>query len=125
MNDAEFLQKFTDTTLPKSEFKHQSHIRLAWIYLMKHNFDDASDLIIRGIKNYAASVGASHIYHETLTRAWIQLVADAIAVHPHADSFSQFINTAPELLNKNAPLRLYTQKTLDSERARHEWIQPE
>ena len=71
MTDIEFLEQFTAATLPKTEFKHQAHLRVAWLYLTRFEFQPAGDLITQGIKKYATGVGAGHIYHETLTRAWI------------------------------------------------------
>lgn len=122
MTDAEFLRRFFDASLPNSEFKHQSHIRLTWLCLRSHDFSEASRLIIKGIKKYAAAQGASQKYHETLTRIWIQLVADAIARHPDIDNFEDFIHQASELLNKDLPLQYYSKELLNSELARQEWI---
>lgn len=125
MTDEEFLQKFADATLPNTEFKHQAHIRMTWLYLKKYDFTEASQLITQGIKNFATANGAAHKYHETLTRAWIQLVADGIAANPTIDNFTDFIKAVPELLDKNAPLKLYSQTLLDTEQAKHDWLKPD
>lgn len=125
MTDAEFLQRFFDTTLPNSEFKHQSHIRMTWLVLKNNEFAEASRLITEGIKKYATAQGAIHKYHETLTRVWIQLVADAIAANPTINSFPEFIKQFPELLDKDAPLRYYSKELLYSDQARYEWLKPD
>jgi len=119
MTDTEFMQKFTDHTLPKSEFTHQAHLRVAWYYLTHHKFETAADLIAAEIKKYATAIGASHIFHETLTYAWTLVVADAIKNNPTTHDFATFFVAAKaELTNKDAPLRFYSKEMLASLQAK-------
>lgn len=51
MNDSEFLKAFEAATLPHTHFPHHAHVRMAWLYLRAHGWDD-------GVKKTAmASVG--------------------------------------------------------------------
>ncbi|HVY53375.1 MAG TPA: hypothetical protein VHA13_02530 [Gammaproteobacteria bacterium] len=123
MHDQEFLFQFEQCTLPKEYFRHKSHIRIAWLYLSKFPIDDAIPLITQGIIRYATSLGAAHIYHETLTRAWIYLVAASMK---GIDSdFEAFIDKNPHLLDKNLPFNYYSLALLQSEQAKQQWIEPD
>src|SRR5687768_9095564 len=99
MQDQAFLAQFENCSLPKAEFNHRNHLRLAWLYLNKLPFEIALQAVIFSIRRYATSQGAGHIFHETLTRLWIHLVHQAMR-QPSSD-FESFITLHPQLLDKN------------------------
>ena len=79
MDDAEFLRQFESLTLPFDQWTHRAHVKVAYLYLRSHPFDDALARIRRGIKAYNA---ANHVpesatsgYNETTTRAFLHLIA--------------------------------------------------
>ena len=124
MQDHAFLQQFENCTLPKENFKHKGHLRIAWIYLCHHPFPLALEHIAAGIKKYAASLGASQIYHETMTQAWARLVSAAMQAE-NTETFDQFIHLHPQLLNSNALAEYYSPECLASNNAKCEWVQPD
>lgn len=122
MQDSIFLAEFEHCTLPKEYFKHQGHLRITWIYLTRYSLDQAIPLIKQGILRYATSLGAAHIYHETLTCAWIYLVKAAMQSE---DCFATFMKNNPQLLDKNLPFQYYSQALLNSDHARKTWVEPD
>src|SRR5215475_254972 len=94
--DAEFVRAFEAGEIPGADFHHRDHIRLAWIYLQRHG-SSAGAHIAASIRNYAAHLGVSDKYHETITQAWMHLVA---AAEP-ATTFDGFVERNPGLLDKN------------------------
>lgn len=100
MQDEEFLSQFENCTLPKSEFKHKSHLRLSWLYLMKYEFPEAEKRIKESIIRYATSLGALHIYNEELTNSWIHLIKKAMDKE-NAHEFDAFLMLHPYLLEKS------------------------
>jgi len=63
-------------------------------------------------------------YFETMTRAWLVLVADALRRAVVADS-RDLLARCPELLNRELPLRYYSQALLTSVRARAVFLDPD
>ncbi len=124
IHDNEFKLQFENCTLSKDKFGHRGHLRIAWIYLSLYPFSQALELITSGIKRYAASLGASHIYHETLTQVWAKLVNKAIQ-KKQSRTFEDFLLTHPFLLDKSQPLNYYSQNLLDNDNARTQWIEPD
>src|SRR5437762_11693539 len=86
VSDDEFLTAFTNCTLPAASFRHGDHLRLAWLLLHRNPFDEALRLVRESIQRYAAHLGLPHLYHETITTAWVKL----LATHDEV-SFDEFI----------------------------------
>jgi hypothetical protein len=120
VKDEEFLAAFANCTLPPSSFRHGDHLRLAWILLHRTPFDEALLLIREGIQRFAAHHGASHIFHETTTIAWVKL----LATHDET-SFEEFIAKNEHRLNLDLLHRFWTPAVLDSEAARIGWVPPD
>ena len=73
--DDEFLRAFFGLTLPNSEFHHRDHLRLAWLAVRRHGPDAAEEAVVGGIQRFAAHHGHITLYHDTMTRFWVRLVA--------------------------------------------------
>ena len=148
LSDDEFLAAFEATTL--AEFHHVDHIRVAWIYLQRLPFPQASRRMAESLRRFAASKGAHQKYHETITQAWMLLVADALdqdlqaagertlsaeagpeaspgdsRTNPAADGFDAFAAAHPELLDAHALDRFYSSQLLGSPAARTEFVTPD
>jgi hypothetical protein len=123
MNDQEFLAAFEQHTL--SEFPHKSHIRMAWLYLRADGWEKGQERIQRGIQEFAAALGATHKYHQTITLFWARLVQHAIDTQPEIDDFDTFIAHFPILLDKKAISSHYSASVVQSEEARHHWAEPD
>jgi hypothetical protein len=120
LSDDEFLAAFANCTLPPSSFRRGDHLRLAWLLLHRKSFDEALTLIREGIKRYAAHQGAAQLYHETVTIAWVQL----LATHDEP-TFEVFLAINAQRLNINLLHQFWTPAVLESEAAKRDWMQPD
>jgi hypothetical protein len=125
VSDEQFLTEFEAGTLPKEEFSHRQHVRLAWLYLGRHGLADASRLVADGIKRFAALHGATGLYHETITQAWLRLIADGRRRAPDASTFAAFLEANPQFAAKGALDPYYEPATLLSDEARSSFVRPD
>jgi hypothetical protein len=95
-----------------SAFRHADHVRVARGLAERYGHDEGLRRMIAGIRAMAARSGRPEAYHETITRAWYELIASAGAL---AD--------APELLDKRLLERFYSQPRLAAGRER--WLTPD
>src|SRR5579871_2156930 len=110
MTDDEFVRAFESCELPPAQFHHRDHLRLARIYLDRFGLDPATARFIDSLKRYAAHIGKSDKYHETITIAWMRVVA---AEPAHAE------------LDKDHLYRYYSRERLDSPEARMGFVEPD
>jgi len=125
LDDAAFLSAVETATLPGERFRHREHLRLAWLCLRAHGVEAGHARVRDLIQRYAAALGASGKYHETQTRAWVLLVGAGLAAAPAGETFGDFLGRCPELLEGRLLARHYREETLDSPRARAEWVPPD
>lgn len=125
VTDADFLAAVEAATWPGEVFRHREHVRLAWLCLRERGFDAGLERVRGLIQRYAAALGATGKYHETLTRAWVELVQSALESTPAAASFDAFLAERPELRDAKLLERYYRKETLDSATARAGWVAPD
>jgi hypothetical protein len=125
LTDSEFIHAFETCQLSNESFHHRDHIRLAWIYLQLYPELEAREHMAGAIRKFAAHHGKSDKYHETVTVAWLRLVANGIARMPADASFEQLTAALPELLDKRTIEKFYSRATLASESARAFWVEPD
>jgi hypothetical protein len=123
--DEEFLAAFEAAQIPKAAFHHREHVRLAWLYLRRHGPAEGTARMREGIRSFAASNGVPGLYHETLTTFWVLAVQAAHRADPEAPDFESFALRHPELLDKALVRRHYRDGTIESARARMEWVEPD
>jgi hypothetical protein len=105
-------------------FGHREHLELAWSYLDLYSPEKAADVMAGAIRQVALAHGAADKYHETITRAWVHLVA----VHRHrwgARTFDTFLERNAALLDTRLLGHLYSPEVLSSEGARQRWTAPD
>ena len=123
--DEEFLAAFEADAISKADFHHREHVRLAWVYLRRHDPGETMRRMREGIRRFAASHGVPGLYHETLTTFWVLAVEAALRADPAAPDFESFARRHPDLLDKHFVRRHYREGTIECERARTEWIAPD
>ena len=70
MNDKEFITSFENCSIPREQWSHEAHLRMAWIYLTRYPLEQALDKICSGIRRYNMAVtGSTDQYHHTVTIA--------------------------------------------------------
>jgi len=113
MTDAELLEQFEQLTLPFEHWTHQAHVRVAFIYLQRFDFEQALDRLRAGIKAFNAHnnvpESATSGYNETTTHAFANLIAATMHAYgeqvPVADSLA-FCEAHPQLMTRHV-LRLF------------------
>jgi hypothetical protein len=126
MNDDEFLAAFEGCSLPRAEWTHTAHVRMAWLYLTRLPIETALDRVRAGIRRYNASVGSAG-YHETLTVAFTLLIRSRLTTAGLRDGFPAFRAGNPDLFDGRAELlkRHYDPATLASVEARQRFVEPD
>ena len=120
LTDDEFLTAFASCELPESSFHHGDHLRLAWLLLHGMPFDEALVQIRNGIQRYATHLGKPDLFHETITTAWVKL----LATH-HERTFAEFLTINERRLNPALLHRFWTPAVLYSEAAKSHWVAPD
>jgi hypothetical protein len=123
MTDDEFLAAFESCRLPKPEWTHTAHVRMAWLYLTRLPCQAALDAIRSGIRRYNAAVGSDG-YHETVTVAFTLLIRSRLVPQ---ESFAVFHGRNPDLFEKRPSIlgRHYKPATLAATEAKHRFVHPD
>ena len=124
-SDEEFREVFESLEIPNERFHHREHIRLAWIYSSHFPEEEALSRMALGIQAFAAHHGATAKYHHTITMAWMQLVGHAARLTPALPDFNAFAAAHPHLLSARLLKEYYSAARLQSDAARHAWIEPD
>ncbi|MBP3960589.1 hypothetical protein J8F10_35650 [Gemmata sp. G18] len=143
MTDDEFLAAFEECRLVRTDWTHEAHIRMAWLYLMRVETKAvAFDYVRSGIQKLNATfIHRDQLenpnrppkpkdprgldgYHETVTVAFVTVIASR--VKPGED-FATFRARNPDLFDRTllALLRHYSPERLYSLPARTEFLKPD
>lgn len=120
------LDSFIDTTLPADQFHHQQHVQVAWLFVTKFGMPAALGEFSTAIRRFADAKGATGLYHETITWAFLLLIADRQARMP-ADTWEMFERENQDLLTWKPSIleRYYSKELLASELARQSFLMPD
>ena len=121
---AEFQDLMAEVMASTERFGHREHIHLTWLAVRRHGVGDAIRLVSNGIQQTARYAGAPQKYNETVSRAWVELVAHHTE-HDPAPDFDAFAAGNPALLDKRLLTRFYRSSTLASAAARTGWVAPD
>jgi hypothetical protein len=128
MDDAELWSRFETHSLTQAEWTHEAHVRTAFMFLQRHELDEAHVRmrvgIIRMNERHGLVESGARGYFETLTRVWLVLVADARRRTAAQTSRAQ-LAAAPELLDRALPLCHYSRERLAERRARAIFLEPD
>jgi hypothetical protein len=133
MSDAELeelVRRFDERTLPKHEWTHAAHLAVGLWYVSRYGRDAALARLRTGITRLNESHGtrnsATTGYHETITRAYADLLA-AFAGRCGAVPVAERVRSllASPLAGKGALLHFYSRARLDSVEARLDWVEPD
>lgn len=123
--DRQFRLAFDACTIAPSEFNHQAHVRLAYIYLTEGDANSAvqkmRDALLKFLEHN--NVPRSK-FHETLTRAWV-LAVQHFMNRSTSTSAADFIAKNPELLDSKIMLTHYSASVLFSADARASFVEPD
>jgi len=105
-------------------FGHRSHVALAWTYLQMSDQALAECRMGSAIRQVASMHGTPEKYHETLTIAWVRLVALHVRSQKWTD-FDEFLAHNADLLDRQLPGHHYSTDLLQGATARAAWVDPD
>ena len=126
MTDAEILtlvDRLERCLLGKEEFHHRDHLAVAVVYLYSADIKAAMDRMRASLKRFAAHHDVTGLYHETLTRFWLQQVERSL---DRSECLKQSVSKVRESLNdKNLAFEYYSRERIESKAARETWLKPD
>jgi hypothetical protein len=130
--DEELLQKFEDTSLPLANFRHEEHVRVAYLYLRKYPLLHVLEKFPANLHRFAAAHGKTGLYHQTISWAYLFLIHERLVANPETSygpvtSWAQFKQHNPDLLDRSNPIlaKYYAKETLASSVAREHFLMPD
>jgi hypothetical protein len=126
----DLVRRFAARTLPKPAWTHAAHLAVGLWHVRRYAPDDALARLRSGISRLNESHGtinsATGGYHETVTRAYVQLLA-AFAAGRAAQTDAECVAAllADGLADKQALLEFYSAARLFSAEARLGWVEPD
>jgi len=127
----DFVAQFHERTLPKSEWTHAAHLSVGAWHVHRYGVEEAVNRLRQGIRALNESHGTANTdsggYHETITRAYAQLIAEFLGGHPESSTLFQRVGAllGSPLAHKDALLEYYSKDRLMSSAARREWNRPD
>ncbi len=126
----DLIREFESCALPRSQWDHKAHLRVACWYLVCYPEPEATRRIREGIQRYNNAMGIittrENGYHETMTLFWIRMVKYFLRGASLECSLVGLINNLTEYYaNKNLPFEYYSRDLLMSWEARLNWIEPD
>jgi len=114
------LTAFRARTLPKVEWTHEAHLAVCWGWLHDHEVDETVDDLRAAIRSYNEVTGTANTetsgYHETLTRYYVEAVAQFV------DQPLSAVLSSPTC-TRDAPILHWSRELLFSAEARAKWVE--
>ena len=123
MTDDDFIEAFTLGNIAPADFDHRAHLRAALCLVRRRPFLEACLAMRDALQDLARRAARPGLYHETITVAFMSLVAQHAADGDVA--WDAFIAAHPELLDRGLLERWYERATLDSASARARFVMPD
>jgi len=124
IDPGELLADFISGRLDPKAFPHREHVRLSYELLERHSFPEALLHLAQGLRRLAAKAGHLERYHETITAAFLSLIAER-RWRADYDNFEHFEKANPDLLQKEFLARIYPATVLTSQMARETFVLPQ
>lgn len=126
MTDEELIAGFESTDMPAEQFSHVEHVRAAWWYLARYAFPEALGRFCTAIQRFATAKGKPDRYHETITVAYMLLIAERLDGARNL-TWDEFASRNGDLTDRKPSIlaRYYTEQTLSSDRARRVFVMPD
>lgn len=123
---SDLLDSFLDTSLAADRFHHAEHVEVAWRFVCRYGMPAALSEFTTAIQRFAAAKGAHGLYHQTITWAFLLLIAERQVKNP-SESWDSFAAANPDLLVWKPSIleRYYSKELLASDLARRAFLMPD
>ena len=131
MNIDDLGARFEACAIPKEEWTHAAHLVVGLWHVHRYGADEALIRLRSGIRRLNESNGgvnsATDGYHETITAAYVRLLAQYLDWCHSNQSLSERASQLLEspLAGKQTLFTFYSRDRLMSTTARAEWIEPD
>jgi len=125
------VTNFCSTTLPKADWTHAAHLTIGMWHAHRYGPDEALSRLRVGIRRLNDRHGTINStisgYHETITRAYVQLLSQFLKGCPQELPFLDRLSCllGSQLADKTALVHFYSGEVLASASARAEWLEPD
>ncbi|MFZ0008262.1 MAG: hypothetical protein WAK94_08515 [Steroidobacteraceae bacterium] len=123
-DDCPELVRFVRGEIDPAVFPHREHVRMAFEMLRRHDFAETVLHYSRALRAMSAKAGKPQAFNQTVTIAFLSLLAERIELGNTAD-FTAFVRDNADLLDKCALTRWYRPERLASEAARNTFLMPD
>lgn len=104
-------------------FSHREHVRMSFELLERYSFPEALFRLAQGLRQLATDAGDPGKYHETITVAFLSLIAERRLAGGFT-GWENFAKKNPDLLRKEMLAAFYDPAVLESSAARETFILP-
>jgi hypothetical protein len=118
------LDAFLERRVELANFRHADHLQVGFELLKRNDFPTAAMLFSQALKQMTAKAGKEAVYHETISLAFLSLIAERSALNPDLD-FDAFKVANPDLLDKSVLGHWYSKERLRTDLARRTFVLPE
>ena len=126
-----FIVAFEARALPKPKWTHQAHLVVALWYNLRHDAEEALNIVRDAIKRYNEAVGTENTatsgYHETITVFYMWAVRDYIEMASPKASIVELANglLSGRVAARSFPFEYYSRDRLLSTEARAAYVEPD
>lgn len=117
------LERFMRGELDATGFAHREHVRMGFEMLRRYDFVETAFHYSRSLQTMLAKVGKPHAFHQTVTIAFLSLIAERIDCGDYVD-FDAFARANADLLDKSALAGRYSSERLATAAARRTFLLP-
>ncbi|MET0291111.1 MAG: hypothetical protein ABW136_02030 [Steroidobacteraceae bacterium] len=123
--------RFAARQLSRTEWTHEAHLTVGLWHVATLGPAEAMARLRSGIRKLNESNGVANTtsggYHETITQAYVRLIAAFLASRPGDVSLQQTCDAllSGELADRNVLLRHWSRERLFSPLARAGWVEPD
>jgi len=127
MTDDELVRCFEAGEAPPDGFHHREHVRVAWWYARQQAWHVALAKFRDALRRFAIAQGKPDLYHETITTAFLVLIAERLDGDARDWTWEEFAARNADLLTWRPSIldRYYQPETLASDRARRTFVLPD
>lgn len=118
------LARFVRGDWDPAVFSHREHVRMGFEMLRRHDFAETILHYSRAVRTMAVRAGKPEAFHQTVTIAFLSLIAERIEGGKSAD-FESFARENADLFERSALARWYRSERLGTEAARRTFLLPE
>jgi hypothetical protein len=123
----EVLRRFESCEFPPDGFNQRAHLTVALCYLLRSSDREALERMRYSLARYIKARGITpSLYHETITIFWLRRVRAFIERAGAARTLAELANDlSDECANSRLVLDYYSKELIDSDGARHGWVEPD